>query len=67
MRLILVHLLLLLSDGIIAQIKIEGAVKNSNAEPVAFANVLLYYKQDTLKIIQGTTTDSLGNFRLKVL
>jgi outer membrane receptor protein involved in Fe transport len=63
MRLILVHLLLLLSDSIIAQIKIEGAVKNSNAEPVAFANVLLYSKGDTLKIIQGTTTDSLGIFK----
>ncbi|MDP1817737.1 MAG: TonB-dependent receptor [Leadbetterella sp.] len=63
MRFILLAITLFTSDFVLGQNQISGILKNPLKNPIEYANVLLYQKADTLKIIQGTTTDSTGQFR----
>lgn len=48
-----------------AQGYISGNVKNTQGEAVAFANVTLYYQNDTTKIYGGTITDFNGGYEIK--
>ena len=48
-----------------AQGSISGNVKNTQGEAVAFANVTLYYQNDTTKIYGGTITDFNGGYEIK--
>jgi len=43
---------------------VKGSVKEGN-NPVAYANVYLTLKNDSLNIISGTVTDTFGNFILE--
>lgn len=59
-------LLLLLNSTLYAQFRITGELKDRAGKPVAFANLVLGKEGDSLKVIQGTTSDSTGLFELKV-
>ena len=63
MRLVLLVLTSFISDFAFGQNQISGILKNKDAVPIEYANVLLFQKTDTVKILQGTTTDSTGQFR----
>jgi outer membrane receptor protein involved in Fe transport len=45
---------------------IEGKIFEGNM-PVEFANIVLFAKNDSLKIVKSTITDSLGAFQLNAL
>jgi outer membrane receptor protein involved in Fe transport len=45
---------------------IEGKTFDGNT-PVEFANIVLFSKKDSLKIVKSSITDSLGSFHLKGL
>lgn len=62
MRIFLACILILLAMPSFAQIRIEGRLKHVDGKPVEFANVLLFNEQDTVNVLNGTITDSLGNF-----
>lgn len=63
MRLVLLAFILFISDFAFGQNQISGILKNKDGNPIEYGNVLLFQKTDTLKIFQGTTTDSTGHFR----
>lgn len=65
MRAILCFLFLLSSATTFAQKSIKGRVVDSENNPIEWANVLIFSEKDTLKLLQGTVTDSLGNFGFK--
>ena len=44
---------------------ISGNVKNEDGEGVPFANVILYYANDSTKIFGGTITDFNGGYEIK--
>lgn len=62
MRLVLLVLNLFIANFALGQNQISGFLKNKDGNPVEYANVLLFQRADTLKIFQGTTTDSSGHF-----
>lgn len=43
---------------------ITGKVKDNNNQPVEFANVFVYAKNDSVKVVSGTITDNTGNYIL---
>jgi outer membrane receptor protein involved in Fe transport len=45
---------------------IQGKILDKNT-PVEFANVLLYAKNDSIKIVKSTVSDSTGHFQLDAL
>jgi outer membrane receptor protein involved in Fe transport len=49
------------------QNSILGKLLDNEQKPIELANVLLFSANDTLKLIQATTSDSLGNFQLQNL
>lgn len=60
---LLFYIMLLFPLAGSAQIFISGKVSDRNKMPIPFVNVLI--KQDSLLITQ-TTTDTLGNYRVKI-
>lgn len=62
MRFIVILFALFLSYFASGQNQITGILKDNNGNPIEFVNILLYQKGDTLKIFDGTTTDSSGIF-----
>lgn len=60
----LFFLALLISSFAYSQNQISGNLIDKTGRPVEFANLLLFKKTDTLKVFQGATSDSLGNFML---
>jgi outer membrane receptor protein involved in Fe transport len=50
-----------------AQSTIQGRLIDAEQKPIEWVNILLFLESDTLKLWQGTNSDSLGNFRLTAL
>lgn len=48
-----------------SQKAVKGKFYSERAEPIEFANVLLYKKADTLTILEGVITDNLGVFQFE--
>ena len=60
----LIYVFFLLPCSLYAQATLHGTVKNNFGEPVAFANVALYQKNE---LITGTQTDLYGKYLLQNL
>ena len=59
---ILILLTIIIAFPAISQI--SGTIKNSENQPVEFANVALYALPDSTLLISGAVTDSIGFYRL---
>jgi outer membrane receptor protein involved in Fe transport len=46
---------------------IGGKLVDAGQHPIGFANVLLFSQQDTLHLLKGTLSDTLGQFRFESL
>lgn len=61
-RSLLVYIFLLYASEIVAQNAVKGTVKGENSQEAIFASVRLLRPDSTF--VQGTITDSIGNYRL---
>lgn len=64
-NLVLLFVCTILSTSVTLAQSIKGKVNNTAGEPIPFANVTLHQKTDST-LISGTTTNSDGNFEMKV-
>lgn len=62
MKFIHLFIAFFISDIVCSQNQISGNIKDNLGKPIEFANILLYKKTDTIRVAQGTISDSLGNF-----
>jgi outer membrane receptor protein involved in Fe transport len=63
MRKIILVWFLFATQSLLAQTSISGHITDHENHPVEFANILLFYPNDTLKLYKGTIADSIGFFK----